>query len=139
MVKTDHLTLIMMSDMYRCPLPSESGSFGNSSDSSGRPQIDVTPRHEPALAVSSIQQQPLPQPAVDMMEMTNVSRTTFPKIKVTRLKGKRACKPYVKSFVIIIHCSALTNPSSYLVYSYFVCRCIKQEIMCVSFALNPLL
>ena len=92
------------------PPPSESGSSGNSSDSSGRPQIEspgvvppgvppgvfpvpanVTPRHEPSVAlISSSQQQPPPQPAVGMMEMTNLTRTTLPNIKVTRFKGKRS-------------------------------------------------
>jgi len=92
------------------PPPSESGSSGNSSDSSGRPQIEspgvvtpggppgvfpvpanVTPRHEPLVAnMASSQQQPPPQPAVGMMEMTNLTRTTLPNIKVTRFKGKRS-------------------------------------------------
>merc|ERR1719450_743338 len=90
------------------PPPSESGSSGNSSDSSGRPQIEspgmgpaggigvfqppssanVTPRHE--ASVTSSTSQPPPQPAVGMMEMTNLTRTTLPNIKVTRFKGKRA-------------------------------------------------
>ena len=90
------------------PPPSESGSSGNSSDSSGRPQIEspgvagpggvfpvpggsanVTPRHEPTVTIPSGQQPP-PQPAVGMMEMTNLTRTTLPNIKVTRFKGKRS-------------------------------------------------
>merc|ERR1719394_1185666 len=90
------------------PPPSESGSSGNSSDSSGRPQIEspgvvpaagigvfqppssanVTPRHEASLTSST--SQPPPQPSVGMMEMTNLTRTTLPNIKVTRFKGKRA-------------------------------------------------
>lgn len=91
------------------PPPSESGSSGNSSDSSGRPQIEspgvvmaaagvfhhqpaagsanVTPRHEPGVYPG---QQPPTQPSVGMMEMTNLTRTTLPNIKVTRFKGKRA-------------------------------------------------
>merc|ERR1719450_281009 len=89
------------------PPPSESGSSGNSSDSSGRPQIEspgmgpaggigvfqppssanVTPRHE--ASVTSSTSQPPPQPSVGMMEMTNLTRTTLPNIKVTRFKGKR--------------------------------------------------
>ena len=88
------------------PPPSESGSSGNSSDSSGRPPLEspgmaaagmgvgfqppgsanVTPRHEPSVSTA----QPPPQPSVGMMEMTNLTRTTLPNIKVTRFKGKRA-------------------------------------------------
>lgn len=86
------------------PPPSESGSSGNSSDSSGRPQVEspgmavagpgvfpvpgaahVAPRLEPAAS-----QPPSHQPAVGMMEMTNLTRTTLPNIKVTRFKGKRS-------------------------------------------------
>merc|ERR1719495_1642239 len=87
------------------PPPSDSGSSGNSSDSSGsrRPRAEspgmaahgfvppapspanVTPRNEPLIA-----NQPPPLPHVSMMEMTNLTRTTLPNIKVTRFKGKRA-------------------------------------------------
>jgi len=87
------------------PPPSDSGSSGNSSDSSGSrrpraespgmaahgfvppapPPANVTPRNEPLIA-----NQPPPLPHVSMMEMTNLTRTTLPNIKVTRFKGKRA-------------------------------------------------
>ena len=93
------------------PPPSDSGSSGNSSDSSGsrRPRADspagiavpgfapplgpsvAPPRPEPLVA-----NQPQPvQPSTanpsmgNMMEMTNLTRTTLPNIKVTRFKGKR--------------------------------------------------
>merc|ERR1719507_885638 len=49
------------------------------------PPAHVTPRHEPLIA-----NQPPPLPHVSMMEMTNLTRTTLPNIKVTRFKGKRA-------------------------------------------------
>ena len=97
------------------PPPSESGSSGNSSDSSGRHQLEspgmgpmaamgamgamgpgvfvppptsanVTPRHEPLVT----NQPPTAPTSVGMMEMTNLTRTTLPNIKVTRFKGKRA-------------------------------------------------
>ena len=86
------------------PPPSDSGSSGNSSDSSGsrlggRPRLDspgqpglmgpaavaLPPRTE-----NNVVNLPLPGPAVSMMEMTNLTRTTLPNIKVTRFKGKRA-------------------------------------------------
>lgn len=93
------------------PPPSDSGSSGNSSDSSGsrRPRVESppgiavpgfvpplgpgppTPRVEPLLPAQP--QQP-PTTASNpnmgnMMEMTNLTRTTLPNIKVTRFKGKR--------------------------------------------------
>ena len=87
------------------PPPSDSGSSGGSSDSSGRlrtespgPAGGVFPapacpgpaqlRPEPLIAA----QPPPPPPPVsqNMMEMSNLTRTTLPNIKVTRFKGKRA-------------------------------------------------
>jgi len=84
--------------------PSDSGSSGNSSDSSGsrhgRPnRLDTPPfipenamGHPPPRNVPLIANQPIQnnQPPVSMMEMTNLIRTTLPNIKVTRFKGKRA-------------------------------------------------
>merc|ERR1719220_676487 len=47
---------------------------------------NVTPRHEPLVT----NQPPSAPTSVGMMEMTNLTRTTLPNIKVTRFKGKRA-------------------------------------------------
>ena len=109
------------------PPPSDSGSSGNSSDSSGsrsgRPRVDspgallsTAPllMNPPNLAAAralaegaaaavaataaattmggggSNSSHLMPGPSVSMMEMTNLTRTTLPNIKVTRFKGKRA-------------------------------------------------
>ena len=83
------------------PPPSDSGSSGNSSDSSGsrlgRPRIESPsqgivppPQVQPNRTEQSFVSYPVPGPAVSMMEMTNLTRTTLPNIKVTRFKGKRA-------------------------------------------------
>ena len=98
---------------YKPPL-SDSGSSGNSSDSSGsrRPRPDSpglhgpnfappmgppsahsTPRAERSEPLIAVQPQQTPTTANsnmgNMMEMTNLTRTTLPNIKVTRFKGKR--------------------------------------------------
>lgn len=85
------------------PPPSDSGSSGNSSDSSGsrmgRPRLDSPsqalglippPPPLPQKSEANAPNVPIPGPAVSMMEMTNLTRTTLPNIKVARFKGKRA-------------------------------------------------
>ena len=84
------------------PPPSDSGSSGNSSDSSGsrmgRPRLDSPSQGlipVPPVPAQRLEQSapnyPAPgPPPVSMMEMSNLTRTTLPNIKVTRFKGKRA-------------------------------------------------
>ena len=94
------------------PPPSDTSSSGNSSDSSGsrgrhgvgqRPDspgqglMNPPPIHPPRLEENSIVNTNYPPtthsgmlgPSVNMMEMTNLTRTTLPNIKVTRFKGKK--------------------------------------------------
>ena len=88
------------------PPPSDSGSSGNSSDSSGSrrpraespgiavpgfaPPLVVAPRAEPLIANQPQLSHSTANPSMgNMMEMTNLTRTTLPNIKVTRFKGKR--------------------------------------------------
>ncbi len=91
------------------PPPSDTSSSGNSSDSSGsrgrhggvgpRPDspsqgmMHPPPLHPPRPGENIVHYQSNhsmgPGPSINMMEMTNLTRTTLPNIKVTRFKGKK--------------------------------------------------